>query len=160
MALVRAASSLEPYAGMLSYSGDIHNHCDISYGHGSIEDAYRNARLQLDFASVTGHASWHDMPAAPANVRNYHTRGFARLHEQWEAVQDLTEGVHEDGVFASLLSFEWHSMAYGDPVSTTNPPGDLWAHLQPTASRNCAQSSGSSRPAVSTPSPSRTTSVT
>ena len=53
---------LPAYAGLSMYLGDLHNHCDISYGHGSLEDAYANAALQLDFASVTGHASWHDMP--------------------------------------------------------------------------------------------------
>ena len=37
-----------------AYYGDIHNHCGISYGHGTIEDAYENAKLQLDFVSVTG----------------------------------------------------------------------------------------------------------
>lgn len=114
MAFPRTASSLDAYAGTLAYAGDIHNHCDISYGHGSIEDAYRNARLQLDFGSVTGHANWHDMPDKPKDVREYHKKGFARLQDQWDHVQDITEGVHEDGVFVSLLSFEWHSMAYGD----------------------------------------------
>lgn len=114
MALLRLGSSLEAYAGTLAYAGDIHNHCDISYGHGTIEDAYRNARLQLDFASVTGHASWHDMPDQPSHVRDYHSRGFAHLREEWDHVQDVTEGVHDDGEFVTLLSFEWHSMKYGD----------------------------------------------
>lgn len=114
MGLLRVGTSLKAYDGLLSYAGDIHNHCRISYGHGSIEDAYRNARLQLDFASVTGHASWHDMPDEPAHVRRYHSRGFARLREQWDHVQELTDGVNEDGIFVSLLSFEWHSMKYGD----------------------------------------------
>ena len=35
--------------------GDIHNHCGISYGHGSIDDAIHFASLQLDFAGITGH---------------------------------------------------------------------------------------------------------
>ncbi|TLM86266.1 DUF3604 domain-containing protein [Pseudarthrobacter sp. NamE2] len=114
MALARVGSSLEAYAGMLAYAGDIHNHCDISYGHGSIEEAYVNARLQLDFASVTGHASWHDMPDHPSHVREYHSRGFAHLRDEWDRVQEVTESVHEDGQFVTLLSFEWHSMQYGD----------------------------------------------
>lgn len=114
MSLPRQRTSLEAYAGMSAFAGDIHNHCGISYGHGTIEEAYRNARLQLDFASVTGHASWHDMPDTPTQVRSYHQQGFARLRSQWEHVQDVTEGVHEDGVFVSLLSFEWHSMTFGD----------------------------------------------
>ncbi|WP_159620337.1 DUF3604 domain-containing protein [Ruania rhizosphaerae] len=110
----RSQSNLPAYGGMSAFAGDIHNHCAISYGHGSIEDAYANARMQLDFASVTGHASWHDMPEEPAHVADYHRKGFARLEEQWEHVQDVTDGAHVDGEFVSFLSFEWHSMTYGD----------------------------------------------
>lgn len=107
----------DPYLGLSCYVGDIHNHCGISYGHGSIEDAYRNARLQLDFASVTGHAWWHDMPTGDprlAEEEGYHRAGFQRLAECWDHVQDATDAVHEDGRFVSLLSYEWHSMTYGD----------------------------------------------
>lgn len=107
----------DPYAGLSNYVGDIHNHCGISYGHGSLTDAYRNARLQLDFASVTGHAWWHDMPSGDPRLLEeeaYHREGFERLAGQWDQVQQITESVHEDGEFVSLLSFEWHSMTYGD----------------------------------------------
>ena len=38
--------------------GDIHNHCDISYGHGRFADALARAAIQLDFLSITGHAHW------------------------------------------------------------------------------------------------------
>lgn len=114
MPILRPQSTLPAYAGLTAFAGDIHNHCEISYGHGSIEDAYRNARLQLDFATVTGHASWHDMPAEPVHVNEYHREGFERLQAGWEHVQDVTEAAHEDGSFVSLLSFEWHSMTYGD----------------------------------------------
>ena len=108
---------LPAYAGLSMYLGDIHNHCDISYGHGSLEDAYANAALQLDFASVTGHASWHDMPRDDprlASVVAFHEAGFARLARRWEEVQELTAAVHEDGRFVSFLSFEWHSASAGD----------------------------------------------
>jgi hypothetical protein len=111
---LRPTSSLEAYKGLTAFAGDLHNHCGISYGHGSIEDAYRNAQLQLDFASVTGHANWHDMPADPAHVAKYHTEGFKRLENSWEHVQDVTEQAHIEGEFVSFLSFEWHSMTYGD----------------------------------------------
>jgi hypothetical protein len=114
MALLRPTTDLDGYGGLTAYAGDLHNHCGISYGHGSIEDAYRNARLQLDFATVTGHANWHDMPEDPPHVADYHRQGFARLEGLWEHVQDVTEQVHEDGSFVSFLSFEWHSMTYGD----------------------------------------------
>ncbi|HEX5331343.1 MAG TPA: DUF3604 domain-containing protein [Cellulomonas sp.] len=114
MPILRPQTELDAYRGLTAYAGDIHNHCGISYGHGTLEDAYRNAALQLDFASVTGHASWHDMPAAPAHVNAYHRAGFARLESQWEDVQELTEAVNDEGKFVSFLSFEWHSMTYGD----------------------------------------------
>ena len=114
MTFVRRGSGLPGYEGLTTFAGDIHNHCGISYGHGSIDDAYRNARLQLDFASVTGHAAWHDMPDEPAHVAEYHRRGFARLREHWGEVQDFTEEVNNPHSFVSFLSFEWHSLAYGD----------------------------------------------
>lgn len=114
MALLRPTTTLAGYEGMAAYAGDLHNHCGISYGHGSIEEAYRNAQLQLDFATVTGHANWHDMPQHPPHVADYHRQGFARLRGLWDHVQDVTESVHEDGRFVSFLSFEWHSMTYGD----------------------------------------------
>lgn len=109
-------SALAGYDGLSAYVGDLHNHCGISYGHGSIEDAYANARLQLDFATVTGHAWWHDMPGDDELelLRRYHEEGFARLADCWDHVQDVTESVHSDGEFVTFLSFEWHSMKYGD----------------------------------------------
>ena len=45
-----------------AYFGDIHNHSNISYAHGNIEDAVENAKQRLDFCSVTGHAHWTDIP--------------------------------------------------------------------------------------------------
>ncbi|MFT4011484.1 MAG: hypothetical protein QM655_15725 [Nocardioidaceae bacterium] len=112
-----AAVGHDPYEGMHAYVGDIHNHCGISYGHGSIEDAYANAALQLDFASVTGHASWHDMPVGDprlAEEETYHREGFERLAGCWPHVQEITDAANRPGEFVSLLSFEWHSMTYGD----------------------------------------------
>lgn len=43
------------------YFGDLHNHCGITYGFGSLENAIRRAKSQLDFAAFTGHAMWPDM---------------------------------------------------------------------------------------------------
>lgn len=114
MPLTRPSSQLKPYAGMTAYAGDLHNHCGISYGHGSIEEAFANARQQLDFASVTGHAHWHDIPSEPKGVHDYHIEGFARLKSQWDHVQDVTASSHCDNEFVTFISFEWHSLAYGD----------------------------------------------
>lgn len=105
--------SSDPYAGLQAYVGDIHNHCGISYGHGTIEDAFGNARNQLDFASVTGHGHWHDIPDdLPAD--DYHRDGFARLARMWPHVQEVTESFHDPGRFVTFLSFEWHSRTHGD----------------------------------------------
>lgn len=112
--VVHRQSPLPGYEGLTAFAGDLHNHCGISYGHGTIEDAFQNAKLQLDFASVTGHANWHDMPKDPSHVAGYHTAGFRNLEQSWDHVQDVTALAHEDGKFVSFLSFEWHSMTYGD----------------------------------------------
>lgn len=114
MTLLRPQSQLDAYSGRTAFAGDLHNHCSISYGHGTIEDAFCNAKLQLDFATVTGHANWHDMPLDPPHVHEYHRLGFERLRAAWDQVQAVTEAAHEEGNFVSLLSFEWHSMTYGD----------------------------------------------
>lgn len=42
--------------------GDVHNHCNLTYGHGDLEDAVAAAREQLDFVSITPHALWPDIP--------------------------------------------------------------------------------------------------
>ena len=44
------------------YWGDLHNHCNLTYGHGDLDKAYEAAREQLDFVSVTPHAMWPDIP--------------------------------------------------------------------------------------------------
>lgn len=102
-----------------AYYGDIHNHCGISYGHGSIEDAYENAKLQLDFASVTGHSSWHDIPKDDkhlATVVDYHKKGFSRLIKSWDHYNNVTAANNIPGRFVTFSSYEWHSLKYGDYV--------------------------------------------
>lgn len=109
--------ALDVYAGLQPFYGDIHNHCGISYGHGELEDAFLNAREQLDFCSVTGHALWPDMPAPDPDIdyiREFHIEGFARLRERWDAVQETTAVFNDPGTFVTFLSFEMHSGADGD----------------------------------------------
>jgi hypothetical protein len=117
------------YDGLRLFHGDIHNHCAVSYGHGSPEEAFRNARLQLDFASVVPHAHWHDMPEddpALAALVDYHRQGFRRAAAQWPHLTELTRAMHEDGRFVTFLSFEWHSMRYGDHVVYyRDPEGEI-----------------------------------
>ncbi len=99
------------------YYGDLHNHCDVSYGHGTLAEAIRNARLQLDFASVTVHAAWPDLPLDDADLGyliEYHRTGFARAQAGWPAYLADIEQANDDGRFIALPSFEWHSIVYGD----------------------------------------------
>lgn len=95
------------------YIGDVHNHCNISYGHGSLEDACSFAAQQLDFFSVTGHFSWPDMrgsEAVPQEVIEYHEAGFTKLKEHWE---EYLAVLQQAGV-PSFPSYEYHSFTYGD----------------------------------------------
>lgn len=122
---------MSAYHDLKAYYGDLHNHCGISYGHGSLDDALLNAREQLDFCSVTGHALWPDMPEPDANIQyivDFHNAGFARLREQWDDVQRITAAYHHDGDFVTFLSFEMHSCADGDRTILYNSAqGELLA---------------------------------
>ena len=109
---------LDPYDGLQVYYGDLHSHCNLGYGHGSAADAYQNARLQLDFACVTPHGWWGDMPdgADPrlAPTVGYHRNGFVSAELGWPYLREVVAANHQPGRFVSFLGFEWHSMAYGD----------------------------------------------
>ena len=41
--------------------GDLHSHCNISYGDGKLSHAVYRASKQLDFCTITGHAFWPDI---------------------------------------------------------------------------------------------------
>jgi len=97
--------------------GDIHNHCGISYGHGSLEDALSNAREQLDFVSVTGHAHWPDMPEPNERIQyiiDFHREGFARLRSIWQQMMETLRERNAEGEFVIFPGFEVHSRASGD----------------------------------------------
>lgn len=97
--------------------GDLHNHCNISYGWGSLSRALHVARQQLDFVSITGHASWPDMPTDESRygeIIRFHQEGFARLRKSWPAVLKQLAAANEDGRFVTFPGFEWHSIAHGD----------------------------------------------
>ena len=99
------------------YFGDLHTHCAISYGYGSLERAFKLGREHLDFCSVVGHATWHDMPTDRERhgfVIDYHKEGFARLAKNWKLMQETVARYNEPDRFATFLSYEWHSNAYGD----------------------------------------------
>ncbi len=93
--------------------GDLHNHNEVGYGVGSLQRSIDNARAHLDFFAFTGHASWHDEPED--DVRwDMHARGFEKLSRGWGEVQRLVESYNDPGRFVTILSHEWHSVAYGD----------------------------------------------
>lgn len=110
-------TELAAFADYQLYYGDIHSHCNLSYGAGSLADALHNARLQLDFASVTLHGHWDDMPQADPRLGylvDYHRQGFQRARAAWPHYLQATDAANRAGEFVTFPSFEWHSMQYGD----------------------------------------------
>jgi len=103
--------------GLRPYYGDIHNHCNLSYGHGSLEDALARAQGQLDFVSVTGHAHWPDMPVddeSVAHIVAFHVEGFERLRRLWPDHFDTLARFDAPGRFTVFPGYEIHSSEYGD----------------------------------------------
>lgn len=98
------------------YWGDIHNHCGITYGFGSLENAIKRAKSQLDFAAFTGHAMWPDMyEKAPETefVVNFHEKGFQKLKDHWEEVRKTVAEANSPE-FVTFQGYELHSREYGD----------------------------------------------
>lgn len=99
------------------YWGDLHSHCSISYGEGTVEQALLRAKAQLDFCSITGHAFWPDMPTDReryGEIIDYHNEGFARLAGNWNQLIEKQAVASRDGEFIAFPSYEWHSLKYGD----------------------------------------------
>lgn len=113
--------------GFQTLYGDIHNHCNLSYGHGSLEDALTRARRQLDFVSVTGHAHWPDMPVddeSVAHIVDFHVKGFARLKKNWSGHFDMLAAYDEPGKFTVFPGYEIHSSEHGDYTIVYKDPGE------------------------------------
>ncbi len=122
---------------MKLYWGDLHNHCGISYGFGSLENALKIARTHLDFTCVTGHAMWPDMyPRNPetAFVVDFHERGFQKLRERWPEVLRRVNEYNTESL-VTFQSYEMHSSRYGDhhfvspdghlPLIERESPGEI-----------------------------------
>ncbi len=105
-----AKKKIMPSASNLKmYWGDLHNHCNITYGHGDMRDAFEAAKGQLDFVSVTPHAMWPDIPGADDPrlkwVIDYHTGAFKRLREGgYEKYVKMTNEYNKEGEFLTFLS--------------------------------------------------------
>lgn len=117
--------------------GDIHNHCGITYGYGSLKNALARAKSHLDFCAVTGHAMWPDMPKRTdetAFVVDFHKAGFKKLLDHWDQVAaEMAAANSED--FVTFQAYEMHSSEYGDhhivspsdqlPLIYRSSPGQL-----------------------------------
>ena len=105
------------------YWGDLHNHCNITYGHGDMRDAFEAAKEQLDFVSVTPHAMWPDINLLNKEPRlkwviGYHTDAFGRLRRGgYEQDSAMTKESNKEGEFVTFIGYEAHSMIYGDHVA-------------------------------------------
>jgi len=114
---MNSVSNQNEYRNLRIYYGDLHNHCNVSYGKGLLTDSLSNARLQLDFVSVTVHAVWPDLPTDDPRLGyliDYHHKGFARAFENWKDYLKVIDAHNLDGEFVTFPSFEWHSNQYGD----------------------------------------------
>ncbi len=110
-------SAIQGFSNLNVFYGDLHNHCNLSYGHGSIGEAFTNAKLQLDFCSVVLHAAWPDLPTEDPSIKHlvdYHKQGFSKAQTNWPKYLESIKEHHEEGRFISFPSFEWHSMEDGD----------------------------------------------
>ena len=102
---------------MTLYYGDLHCHCGISYGQGSLDRALAIAHGHLDFCSITGHAVWPDMPTDRAqygHIIDFHREGFARFAGMLDEVKRKVEAANKPGEFVTFHSYEWHHCAAGD----------------------------------------------
>lgn len=109
--------------GLKLYWGDLHNHCNITYGHGDMRDAFEAATEQLDFVSVTPHAMWPDIDLLNSEPRlkwviGYHTDAFKRLRQGgYDKYCAMTREYDRPGKFLTFIGYEAHSMIYGDHVA-------------------------------------------
>lgn len=99
------------------YWGDIHNHCNITYGFGSLENAMRIAKSHLDFVAIVGHAMWPDIYEKNPDTEflvNFHEEGFAKLRAHWPEIRQFVKENNKDGEFVTFQGYEMHSSKYGD----------------------------------------------
>ena len=124
------------------YWGDLHAHCNITYGHGSMKDALEAAVQQLDFCSIVAHALWPDIPREDPRIQeviDYHLEAFDRIRQNWTQVQDLNLQYLKPGKFITILGYECHNMRDGDHnVYNVNPRASIVDALSiPDLKTNC-----------------------
>ncbi|MFW6270017.1 MAG: hypothetical protein ACOC4G_08035 [Bacillota bacterium] len=102
---------------MSIYWGDLHTHCGITYGYGSLENALIAAEKQLDFCAIIGHAMWPDIPENNEDLEylvSYHKNGFKKLAENWEYVRKTVNKANQPEEFITFQGYEIHSREHGD----------------------------------------------
>lgn len=117
--------------------GDLHNHCGITYGFGSLENAVKAAGSQLDFCAFTGHAMWPDMYEKNEDtdfIVSFHEEGFRKLKNNWEKVRRIVAEANSEDL-VTFQGYEMHSCRYGDhhiismddhlPLIDRNSPEEL-----------------------------------
>ena len=122
---------------MQVYWGDLHNHCDITYGYGSQANALARAADHLDFCAITGHAMWPDIVERneeTAFIIDFHQEGFKKLRDHWDEVRREIAAANGPD-FVTFQAYEMHSGQYGDhhivspddqlPLIYRNSPGEL-----------------------------------
>lgn len=126
------------------YWGDLHNHCGITYGFGSLENALAAAREQLDFCAIIGHAMWPDMPEKTEELEflvDFHTKGFTKLKNGWNHVRETVKEHNVPHQFVTFQGYEIHSSEFGDhhilspsdelPLIEADSPAGLVSALSP-----------------------------
>ena len=96
--------------------GDLHSHCNISYGDGKLTHAVYRASKQLDFCTITGHAFCPDISEINhlKSIKNYHLRGFQKLKKKWNKILADLKKLEKKYIINIFPSYEWHSLKYGD----------------------------------------------
>ena len=102
------------------YWGELHNHCELGYGQGSMERSYDIARSHLDFFALTPHG----MVAGSLEA-------YPIVKENWPAVQRAAAQHNRPGEFTCFVGYEWHSGTWGD-VHVIYEADDGPLHYEPT----------------------------
>jgi hypothetical protein len=105
--------------GFNVYYGSLHNHCNISDGTGTADDAYNYARNtgKLDFFSLADHSGAIDAT-------------------EWTAMKTAADKYNQDNVFTAFRGFEWTENVRGhvavinsDNYITTASPNSTFPDL-------------------------------
>jgi len=103
--------------------GELHNHCELGYGQGSLERSYDIARSHLDFFALTPHG----MVAGSLEA-------YPIVKETWPAIQRAAAENNRPGEFTCFLGYEWHSGTWGD-VHVLYPGDGGALHYEPTLAK-------------------------